>query len=217
MLNERLHLGPMAPRAIVRPHTQRGVVLILALIVLAAMTLAGIGLMRSVFTGNKIAGNLAFQQSATHAADTGIEAAIAWLEDRNANSPVTLHTGQLPGGGNLGYFAARPLNTDPSGANPNWEQAWNTWVNTGRFNELPRDAATGNRVRFVIHRLCNAEGAPESGIGCSASPTVVGSEGGSRGAGVVGLAVPSQRYYRITVRVDGPRNTVSFVQSIVAL
>jgi hypothetical protein len=34
---------------------------------------------------------------------------------------------------------------------------------------------------------------------------------------VVGLATPSQRYYRITVRVAGPRNTVSFVQSVVAM
>ena len=42
---------------------------------------------------------------------------------------------------------------------------------------------------------------------------VVGSDGGSRGSGVVALAQPTQRYYRITVRVDGPRNAVSFVQS----
>jgi hypothetical protein len=27
----------------------------------------------------------------------------------------------------------------------------------------------------------------------------------------------SQRYYRITARVDGPRNTVSFVQVVVAM
>jgi Tfp pilus assembly protein PilX len=195
---------------------QHGVVLVMALIVLAAMTLAGIGLMRSVLTGNRIAGNVAFQQSATHAADTGIEAAIAWLEDRSANDPTMLHTGRVPGGGQLGYFASRPLNTDPA-PGASWEQAWNAWEGTGRINELPRDPNTGNRVRFAIHRLCNAEGAPESGIGCSASPVRVGSEGGSRGSGVVAPTVPSQRYYRITVRVDGPRNTVSFVQSIVAM
>lgn len=216
MLTPTLHHHTAARRATSR-RGQQGVVLVLALIVLAAMTLAGIGLMRSVFTGNRVAGNLAFQQSATHAADTGIETAIAWLEDRNANAPATLHTGKDPGGGNLAYFANRPLNTDPADASTSWEQAWTAWESTGRINELARDATTGNRVRFVIHRLCNAEGPPESGIGCSASPVSVGSEGGSRGSGVVGLAVPSQRYYRITVRVDGPRNTVSFVQSIVAM
>lgn len=200
-----------------RGRDQRGVVLVLALIVLAAMTLAGIGLMRSVFTGNKVAGNLAFQQAATHEADRGVEAAIFWLENMNRNSPGTLFVDQLPGGVNLGYFASRPLNTDPV-PGTTWEQSWVAWEAANRVNEIARDVnTTSNRVRYVIHRLCNAAGDPNSGIGCSASPTSVGSEGSSRGSGVVGLAVPTQRYYRITVRVDGPRNSVSFVQSIVAL
>lgn len=212
MLNHRPRRGAAAGRA-GRQAAQRGVVLILALIVLAAMTLAGIGLMRSVFTGNKIAGNLAFQQAATHSADAGIEAAITWLEERNANNVATLFASQLPAGLNLGYFANRQ---DP-GAGQSWEQFWtNVLVPSNRVNTLAADAS-GNTVSFVIHRLCNAVGDPAAGIGCSASPSVVGSEGGSRGSGVVGLATPSQRYYRITVRVAGPRNTVSFVQSVVAM
>src|SRR4051794_33864237 len=48
---------------------QQGVVLLIALIVLVAMTLAGIGLVRSVDTGNMVAGNLAFKQGATLAGD----------------------------------------------------------------------------------------------------------------------------------------------------
>lgn len=205
------HRERIAVRHAPSRSAQRGIVLILALIVLAAMTLAGIGLTRSVFTSNKIAGNLAFQQAATHSADAGIESAIAWLEDRNANAVETLFQDQNPGGGNLGYFAS-VSNPAPT---KSWEQFWNETL-LPRANVLPADAA-GNTVSFVIQRLCTDEGSPTSGIGCDASPTVVGSEGGSRGAGVVGLAVPSQRYYRITVRVAGPRNTLSFVQSVVAM
>jgi Tfp pilus assembly protein PilX len=216
MLTATLRRGtasrPTAHRA------QRGIVLILALIVLAAMTLAGIGLMRSVFTGNRVAGNLAFQQAATHSADAGIEAAVAWLEGQNAASVATLYQDQVPGGGNLGYFASHQRNSDPDPtvAGQSWEQSWTQWAATGRVNTLAVDPA-GNTVQFVIHRLCNAVGAPQTGIGCEASPTVVGSEGNSRGSGVLGLTTPSQRYYRITVRVSGPRNTVSYVQSIVAM
>jgi hypothetical protein len=33
----------------------------------------------------------------------------------------------------------------------------------------------------------------------------------------VRLQTAAQRYYRITARVDGPRNTVSFVQVVVAI
>lgn len=213
MLNHRPSSCGRRGRPLAPQTRQQGVVLILALIVLAAMTLAGIGLTRSVFTSNKIAGNLAFQQAATHSADAGVERAIAWLEERHANALNTLYAHQNPGGLNLGYFASRQ---DP-GAGQSWEQFWNAvLVPTNRVNTLPAPIA-GNTVSFVIHRLCNAVGDPATGIGCDASPTIVGAEGGGRGAGVPPISLPSQRYYRITVRVTGPRNTVSFVQSIVAL
>ena len=52
---------------------QRGVVLFIALIVLVAMSLAGIAIMRSVDTGNLIAGNVAFQQGTLASADRGID------------------------------------------------------------------------------------------------------------------------------------------------
>ena len=60
-------------------NTQRGVVLFIALIVLVAMTLAGLGMMRSVDTNNLIAGNLAFKNAATSAGDAAIEAARTWI------------------------------------------------------------------------------------------------------------------------------------------
>ena len=56
---------------------QRGISLMMSMIVLVALTLAGIALMRSVDTTTIIAGNLAFQQAATNSGDTGIETAIA--------------------------------------------------------------------------------------------------------------------------------------------
>jgi len=55
---------------------QRGVVLLIALIILVAMTLAGIGMMRSIDTGNMIAGNLAFRDSTTSVSDAGTTVAF---------------------------------------------------------------------------------------------------------------------------------------------
>ena len=60
MLNTRQPRSPV-------PH-QRGIVMIVALVVLVAMTLAAIALTRTVYTSNIVAGNLAFQQAATHSA-----------------------------------------------------------------------------------------------------------------------------------------------------
>ena len=186
---------------------ERGVVLIVALIVLVAMTLAGIGLMRSVTTGNRVAGNLAFQQSATQSAEVGVETAIAWLEANNTGSTlydfVTAEAEYLP------------LRDSPA-AGVSWETFWASLVAAGRVRTLAADAA-GNQVSFVIHRLCNGAGSPTAGIGCSVAPSTVGTEGGSKGSGVLPVSLPTQQYYRITTRVAGPRNTASFVQVVVAM
>ena len=75
----------------------------------------------------------------------------------------------------------------------------------------------GNTVSVVIQRLCQSTGSPSSGAGCAVSPTVTGTESSSKGSGVIPLQVANQVYYRITARVAGPRNTVSYVQAVVAM
>ncbi|MFZ3223370.1 MAG: hypothetical protein WA142_09785, partial [Rugosibacter sp.] len=60
-------------------QAQRGVVLLLALIMLIAMTLAGIVMYRQIGSGLIIARNLGFKRTAAVAADRGIESARTWL------------------------------------------------------------------------------------------------------------------------------------------
>jgi Tfp pilus assembly protein PilX len=66
--------GRLIKYSAILPRKQHGVVLLIALIVLVAMTMAGIGMMRSVDTGSLIAGNMAFRQAAANANDAGISA-----------------------------------------------------------------------------------------------------------------------------------------------
>jgi type IV pilus assembly protein PilX len=185
-----------------------------ALIVLVAMTLAGLGLMRSVNTSTRIAGNLAFQQAATQSADIGIETAIDWLEANAGTTALHDHinaSGTPPSGA---YFATRQA--EPA-AGQSWERYWTeTMVNTTRVNVLPADAA-GNTVSYVIQRLCQSTGNPLSSIGCAVSPETASTDGGSKRAGSLAPLLPRQQYYRITVRVAGPRNTTSMVQAVVAM
>lgn len=61
------------------PRRQRGVVLLITLIVLVAMMLAGIGMMRSIDTTTMIAGNVAFREATLHAGDSGMNAAFGKL------------------------------------------------------------------------------------------------------------------------------------------
>lgn len=79
------------------PRSQEGLALFVALIVLVAMSIAGVALIRSVDTGTLIARNLAFQQSATLSGDQGIETARTWLLNNSSSL-----TGDRPGNG---YYA----------------------------------------------------------------------------------------------------------------
>ena len=87
-------------------RAQQGVILFIALIVLVAMSLAGIALMRSVDTNVLIAGNLAFRQANTALGDVGVEAARTWLFANMAS----LNNNQ-PGGGSH-YWANYQLGVD---------------------------------------------------------------------------------------------------------
>lgn len=184
---------------------QRGVVLFIALIVLVAMTLAGIAMIRSVDTGNIISGNLAFKQSATSAGDYGIEQALTWLKTTTAN----LQNDNPPF-----YFAnwgSASGNFDPTGVTG----APHDWINSAQV--LATDAA-GNTVSYVIHRMCSA-----SGMAPNASQCVMTSGGGSTQKSTFGsidysrgkFGTGTTAYYRITARIEGPRRTVSYVQAMV--
>jgi len=186
---------------------QNGVVLLIALIVLVAMTLAAIALVRSVDTTNLIAGNLAFQQSATNAGDVGSENAIEWLQTKNIGT--TLRVSDLA----AGYSAV----WDSSTAN-----RWDDIVTeSGITPVVAGEDQAGNTVSYIIQRLCKVEGAtadPNSpATGCATPPKIASSIGSSLDSGTVNLFSSNQRYYRITAKIVGPRNTTSYTQTIIAM
>jgi Tfp pilus assembly protein PilX len=185
---------------------QSGAVLFIALIVLVAMTLAGIAIMRSVDTATLIAGNLAFKQGTIQSSDNGIEQAYQWLLANRAalgnDDP------------SRGYFSSQAL--------PNWNDPaqWASAVTIGT------DAA-GNTVSYLIHRMCTCPNTPYNGT-CGGVPNQCAltvppttppppAQGDSFSVGAPGFLQDPQVYYRITVRSVGPRNTTSYVQAMVAI
>ncbi|HPU81288.1 hypothetical protein [Accumulibacter sp.] len=191
------------------PASQRGVVLLVALIILVALTLAGVALIRSVDTANIIAGNLSFRESAVHAGERSTQTAINWLEPNNTTGNITLHSNNAANG----YSAVR-VDRDVE-HDEAWETFW-TRVTTapGASADGGSDAA-GNTVRYVVHRLCETTGAPHI-ANCAKSPAGVNT-GGSFSAGGPAQIASNQVYYRITTRITGPRNTVAYLQTVVAL
>lgn len=191
-----------------RTHTlrsrQQGVVLFIALIVLVAMSLAGVALVRSVDTSLGIAGNMAFKQSTIQGSDLGIREAYAWLAANNTGTIL-----QTTSAGS-GYYSNQPAAED-------WFDSAK-WGGAKAANGGLPDAA-GNTVKYIIHRMCTQADTPYNGknagvdnICALITPTSGGSSGGSMSVGSVQFQGIPSLYYRITTRVDGPRNTVSIVQ-----
>jgi type IV pilus assembly protein PilX len=178
------------------------------LIVLVAMTLAGIAMMRSVATSNLIAGNLAFKQMTVQASDNGVEQAYQWLLANRA----TLNSTNAA----LGYYSSRP------GTEPDWTDPSN-WTNA---ITLPADAA-GNVVSFLVHRMCtqpdtaynanNAGVANDCALSISPGTPPAPGEGDSFQTGAPVFLQDPMVYYRITVRTTGMRNSVSVVQAMAAV
>lgn len=199
---------PVAPACGTLHRRQRGSVLFFAIMVVVIMTLAGIALVRSIDTTNLIAGNLAFHESATHSGDTGIEAAIAWLQLNSAGS--ILNTDDA-----TNAYAANGINASQSpAAGQSWDAFW-TQTLEARSKRLSTNAA-GNTVYYVIDRMCSFAGSPTAGASCASSPLPNPASGNAEVAGKLQLNAPSLVYYRITAKIVGPRSTVSYVQTTIA-
>jgi len=180
------------------PLRQRGVVLFIALIVLVAMTMAGIAIMRSVDTGNLISGNVAFKQGTLQGGDWGVNQAVIYLL-------AQANTGQLnnnyPGGG-YSAIASEPAD---------WaaDAAWLNSVTVGTD-------AIGNTVQYVINRLCDTQGAPNQ-VNCAKLQKTGGEAGNSQGFMGAQFTNQPMIFYRITTRVSGPRGSTSIIQFDVAI
>lgn len=202
-------------------HKQQGVVLFLALIVLVAMTIAGIALVRSVDTSNLIAGNLAFKQGATLSAEGGNEAAINWLTPRNGN--LELYTNNAA----VGYYATSQGTLDPTNSHSadnvpavDWDDNNCADIpNNACVKPAPAITVGDNAVSYLINRLCKTETDPNSVDNSCVTFQSADSTSPKRGELKYGddkrfEPLPGP-YYRIVARVKGPRNTISFVETII--
>jgi len=197
MNSSRLRHPPRPPRR------QSGVVLVISLIVLVALTLAGIALVRSTDTGNVISGNYAFRMSALHSVDTGVEAAFTAITAGSgfAAAPTVAVTTTA---GN--YSPILLVDTTPADGLPDVD--WSTITGT---------TVAGNTVKWVVERMCadNAATTVDIQAKCSVVP------GAPNFSMKAGEPTPNNdtfsTAYRVTIRVEGPRNTVVTAQSVIAI
>lgn len=180
---------------------QRGVVLFVALIVMVALSLAGIALVRSVDTTTSVVGNIGFRQASVLPTNRAVEEAVAALFE----PPYPISNKDADNVAQ-NYYASIQTGEDKNGV-PKVLQ---------KLADYPSSARTisdgsGNTVRFIIERMCSAAGeaiparcdmmAPKQNFGTTTTET-------SR------VELPRIPFYRLTIRVDGPQNTVSYAQAM---
>lgn len=208
-----------------REQRERGISLLIVMIALALMSLAAAGLIRMVDTGTLVVGNLAFKQSTTSVADNSAEAAITWLQANNAGT--TLFTNNA----GLGYYASSLATLDASGKSANsarvlvdWKSDGCAYASSGTYvscvTPATAAAANGYTTRYLITRMCKAEGDPNAGTnGCAKPVATSNAQSPKRGELKYGedkrFATAAGPYFRVVVRAEGPRNTVSFTETYV--
>ena len=186
------------------PRRERGLVLIIAMVVLVAMTLAGIAMMRSVDTAAVVAGNISFRQASVNAADQGLQVGYAWLSTatgtqlQNDNAAAGYYSSVVDAVFEVDWFATA------------------TWAGALALNSGNPDAG-GNVVSVIIQRMCPCDACAGGGTNtCGTTPdtSLLTGEGVDTSAPNF-FTKPPSLHYRITARSVGPRNSISVVQTMV--
>lgn len=209
----------ISPRS--APRKQKGVVLLIALVMLVAMTLVGVSMLRAVGAGSGIAGNLSFKQNATSVTDLGVEVGRAWLVSVGAINPLNLNSDAIAASGYFScWYANCAAKTEFNPLTYNWDNSRKLVNADAAFiSAVTGRDTTGNEIRYVVHRLCELTGdvLPENNAGQKCANYTDYSALGSKGGAGYGQALSNltdQPYFRVTARVTGPRNTLSYTQVI---
>lgn len=199
-------------------RTQRGVVLFIALIVMVAMSLAAIAMFRSVDTANLVAGNQSLKQSALNSTDVGLVKAMAkfasggfLLTDANthSDSSTNCYVATTLQGTSLDSRGIPKLLLDPATI----KSPFTTSFTTTYDGNCKITNANGDVVRYIIDRQCDASaaGAAATNAHCLVASTSTSAQSDNNKQ----TGSESIPLYRVSVRVDGPRNTVSYVQAVI--
>jgi Tfp pilus assembly protein PilX len=212
-------------RVLHSPRTaQQGMVLFISLIVLVALALGALAMFRGSMGTTLVATNVASRQGALSLADTGVQIAATDIATRAGLA--TVNSDDL----NNGYFSSIPA------AEPDWTDPA-VWT-CGNNASCPTPAqlcagnaacitnSTGYTVQFKVHRMCTQantayNGTSATGVANVCALTVpigaAGTPGASLAVGATVFTGNPRLYFRITTRVDGPRNTRTVTQTVVSL
>jgi type IV pilus assembly protein PilX len=201
-----------------RLAAQRGAILVITLVILVAMTLASIALFRSVDTAVLLSANIGFKRDAMTSASSALRDVLTKMVASDFIDATATYGKDLAKGQNTRHYSPVVLETRADGVPV-------IMTNKTTFDEyypIGSGTAAGVELRYLIERMCDQIGSPSdehctysdgAGVGLKDYGDYRG--GKSQLGGKAGTA--ELPLFRVTVRADGARNTVAYVQSFVAL
>ena len=170
-------------------RTERGVTMVVVLVLLTVMLLGGMGLARMTEVGTLASGNAAFREASLQVSEVGVNtayAAVKALTNENVN--------------NGNWYYATTQAQDIHG------------VPTVSFDVAPEVVVGAYSLRYVVDRVCTGTmpvTEPLRQCLVKQVPQLESSTDRER------PDPPTARQFRITVRVTGPKDTRAWVQSLI--
>jgi Tfp pilus assembly protein PilX len=169
---------------------QSGTVMLVVVVLLTVMLLGSVALSRMTEIGVLASGNLGYREASLHASEVGINTAFERLKaltDDDANSD--------------NWYWATAQTADSAGVpSIGWASA-------------PSVVVGSYTVKYAVERMCNVAPVTDMTRQCLLKQVPQPPE--SRRDGPEAIEPPSAKQYRITVRVQGPKSTETWVQSLV--
>lgn len=207
MTPHRHTFTPARPR-----RQQRGVVMLFGLIALAIMLIGAAAMVRSMNTSLFNVGNLGFKRDMTNQAERAVVTVSNLLRTGALAAEVSRHNPNTA----LNYSATMlPANAQGIPLALLSEAAFAAAGVAANDITVADQAIT---VRYVLDRLCTANG-PQAAGQCAMADDPKDMSAGGRSGGVVAedLLANDRVVYRLSVRLTGPRNTQAFYQSTLTL
>lgn len=227
-----LRIGNTQIARLPRRTSQRGVMMVIVLVALVSMTLGGIALFRSVDTGVLVSANVSYQRDVTNRAGEAMIQVLRTMVAANPSPNAMICADTVSCGTNGGGYpfniSMRVLETDPNGWGVPTILTQGGNRDFSAFDALytgPRvlvgdsnDAAMKVESRYLIERMTVDFLPSSTSNSVIADLGKVGGTDPNKGvsSGNTNVTSPAP-LYRVTVRVDGPRNTRAYAQAIVSM
>ena len=186
------------------PSAQRGVVMIFSLIILLILTIGAVALMRSMNTSLISAGNLAFHRDLVNQGEQAVSTVVAAFKTDNLPTTGGITTADVL----TSNYSSVALPTNAQGvpnalllSTANFQATYTAPDLVGSTPDVT--------MRYVVDRLCSVTGPASIPICVQSSGLPTGGTANRNTA----VTPPSATVYRLTVRVSGPRNTQTFLQT----